>query len=686
MKGIRAGIIVSFLCITSAYQGKSQCQNTFAVIFGSLIDSERGYSLASSPDGAYIYLGGIKNDSALILKMSFEGVVQWTRTFDIVPGREDHIHKLLVDAEGMIGVAGTAGSQTNGGTVFAFRYNPDSNIILWAKEYISTSTNYCLGMVEATPGGNYLMSNNPSSPNVAELIMLDRSTGNISSGFSKHYDLGTSESIFDFDYHSGFLYATGRFSDGGSVAEMRNTILKIDPNNGTIEWMRLGHRNGNEQARLYGFDLVIIDDEIYSVYLGDPAGTNLDATLIYLQKTTLNGDLVWLKEFNLPGTNDWVDEIMESNGDLIILARNRVSPSNMILFKTDTDGTILWSNEYDFSINDNATPIGSIQSQLIEVNDHYFFTAYAEGTGLADMILVKTDLEGQLQDTCLAVRPISIEATTVADPVFYERTPMVSDYTPQQYAMTVSRGTTSSLVSVAICSNISVTGSFVQKMICMGDMFEGYADSGVYRDTFSGSSGCDSIRVVELEVVPNYFSTIDVDLCHGDGYEGYFDSGIYVDTLMSVYGCDSIRSIDLQVQEEIVTFVETNTCSEDSGGHQLPGTYIDTLTSSAGCDSIRTLVLAGASRFIPNVFSPNQDNINDIFEVFTFPDSQLALTYFVIFDRMGNMVYESRNWPIRWDGKDNRGRYYNPAVFTYLLKYICGHEEVIEPGNITLIR
>jgi gliding motility-associated-like protein len=223
-------------------------------------------------------------------------------------------------------------------------------------------------------------------------------------------------------------------------------------------------------------------------------------------------------------------------------------------------------------------------------------------------------------------------------------------------------------------------------MICMGEMFEGYTDSGVYRDTFPGSSGCDSIRVVELEVVPGYFSSFNIEVCHGEGFEGYFDSGIYVDTLMSVHGCDSIRSIDLQVQDEIITFVETNTCSEESGGHQQPGTYVDTLTSNAGCDSIRTAIIAGATRFIPNVFSPNQDNINDIFEVFTFPDSQLALTYFVIFDRMGNMVYETRNWPIQWNGKDNKGNYYNPAVFTYMLKYICGQEEIIEPGNITLIR
>nr|MBP7239888.1 gliding motility-associated C-terminal domain-containing protein [Saprospiraceae bacterium] len=111
-----------------------------------------------------------------------------------------------------------------------------------------------------------------------------------------------------------------------------------------------------------------------------------------------------------------------------------------------------------------------------------------------------------------------------------------------------------------------------------------------------------------------------------------------------------------------------------------------TLVSSFGCDSIRTVSITGVSRYIPNVFSPNQDNINDVFEIVAFPINEIELTYFVIFDRFGNMVYENRSWPIKWDGRDKKGEFYNPAVFTYLLTYLCNHKEVIETGNITLIR
>ena len=958
-------MLIYFIC---PLDGKSQCQTTFGSLLGSVVENERGYSLTPSPDGKYIYVGGIREDSALIIKLSISGDIQWTRTFNVVPGREDHIHSLFVDAEGMLGVAGTAGTQTNGGTIFAFRYDPENNSILWANEYISTSNNYSLGMIEKSSGGNYLMTNNPQNPNVAELLELDKNNGNILSGFSKHYDLGSAESIYDFAFHNGMMYASGRFTDGGSVSEMRNTLMKMDPTNGDILWMKLGHKPANVSARFYGFDLVILQDQIYSIYNGDETGASVDNTNLFIQKADLNGNLVWIKKYNLPVANDWGDELIESDGGLVVLARNRVAPSNIILFKINTEGDMVWSNEYDFSYNDNATPLGSIQSQLIEASEYLYFTAYAEDGGPADMILAKTDLEGKIQDTCSTVRPITIAVSSVVNPVIYDLFPTVYDYVPQRKSLSISAGKTTSILNTTICKASNISSSFTDEVICMGDIFEGYSQTGIYQDTFLNSTGCDSIRTLTLSVVPNITSTLQVEICTGDEFEGYSQTGIYQDTFLSstgcdstrtitlfvipvitstlqseicagdefegysqtgiyqdtflsstgcdsirtltlsvvpnitftlqadicageefegyiqtgtyqdtflsstgcdsirtltlsvvpvitstlqveiclgdefegytqtgIYqdtflsiagcdsirtlilsvvpsktsviqaeicpgdefegysqtgmytdtltasfgcdsirtihlsvtlptinlsieicaggnvngyeesgfytdtipgildecdtiifltltvlpplttsvdvticsgeqyynhtttglytdtivtnmGCDSIRVVHLQVIEDATSFVQADVCSSNEFGHVGPGIYTDTLMSSFGCDSIRTVSITGVSRYIPNVFSPNQDNINDVFEIVAFPVNEIELTYFVIFDRFGNMVYENRSGPIKWDGRDKKGEFYNPAVFTYLLTYLCNHKEVIETGNITLIR
>ncbi len=996
-------------------EARAQCQTTFGSLLGSVVENERGYSLTASPDGKYIYVGGIRKDSAIIIKVSISGDIQWTRSFNVVPGREDHIHRLFVDADGMLGVAGTAGTQTNGGTIFAFRYDPENNKVLWANEYISTSNNYSLGMIEKSPGGNYLMTNNPQNPNVAELIELDKNNGNILSGFSKHYDLGSSESIYDFAFHNGMMYASGRFTDGGSVSEMRNTLIKMDPTNGDILWMKLGHKPANVSARFYGFDLVILQDQIYSIYNGDETGASVDNTKLFIQKADLNGNLIWIKKYDLPVANDWGDELIESDGGLVVLARNRVAPSNIILFKINTAGDMVWSNEYDFSLNDNATPLGSIQSQLIEASEYLYFTAYAEDGGPADMILAKTDLEGKIQDTCSTVRPITIAVSSVVNPVIYDLFPTVYDYVPQRKSLSISAGKTTSILNTSICKVSNVASSFTDEVICMGDVFEGYSQTGIYQDTFLSSTGCDSIRILTLSVVPNITTTIQVEICAGDEFEGYSQTGIYQDTFLSstgcdsvrtitlfvipgitstlqaeicagdefegyiqtgiyqdtflsiagcdsirtlnlsvlpgissnfqgdicagdefegytqtgiyqdtflsstgcdsvrtitlfvipvitstlqaeicagdefegytqtgiyqdtflsstgcdsirtitlsvvpsitstlqveicvgdefdgytqtgvyqdtflsitgcdsirtlflsvvtsislsieakicpgdeyegyddssmyvdtftssfgcdsirtllltvalptvdlaseicsggsVYGyyesgfytdtlpgilnacdtirfltltvlppmttsvdvticsgeqyynhtstglytdtivnsmgCDSIRIVNLQVIEDVASYVQADACSATEHGHIGPGIYTDTLMSSFGCDSIRTVSITGVSSYIPNVFSPNQDNINDIFEIVAFPINEIELTYFVIFDRFGNMVYENRSWPIRWDGRDKHGEYYNPAVFTYILTYLCNQKEIVETGNITLIR
>jgi len=87
--------------------------------------------------------------------------------------------------------------------------------------------------------------------------------------------------------------------------------------------------------------------------------------------------------------------------------------------------------------------------------------------------------------------------------------------------------------------------------------------------------------------------------------------------------------------------------------------------------------------FIPNAFSPNGDNENDIL----FVRGQLIEgMLFRIFDRWGEMVFESTDRTIGWDGTF-RGKQLDPDVYDYYLKAVCvdGAESIIK-GNITLMR
>jgi len=87
--------------------------------------------------------------------------------------------------------------------------------------------------------------------------------------------------------------------------------------------------------------------------------------------------------------------------------------------------------------------------------------------------------------------------------------------------------------------------------------------------------------------------------------------------------------------------------------------------------------------FVPNAFSPNADGENDVLYV----RSAIATTIeFRVFDRWGEMIFESTSVNNGWDGTF-RDKLVDPDVYDFYLKAICisGDEQIIK-GNITLIR
>ncbi|MBL0309335.1 MAG: PKD domain-containing protein [Bacteroidetes bacterium] len=116
--------------------------------------------------------------------------------------------------------------------------------------------------------------------------------------------------------------------------------------------------------------------------------------------------------------------------------------------------------------------------------------------------------------------------------------------------------------------------------------------------------------------------------------------------------------------------------------------YVD-VTNKYGCvarDSVYINVVAcnDSAVFVPNTFTPNSDNRNDVLYVRGVGISQL--NFFRIFDRWGQLVWETSDIGQGWDGSI-RGTIGNTATFVYTLQAICTNGQLIEKqGNVTLIR
>ncbi|MEM9921494.1 MAG: choice-of-anchor L domain-containing protein, partial [Bacteroidota bacterium] len=117
------------------------------------------------------------------------------------------------------------------------------------------------------------------------------------------------------------------------------------------------------------------------------------------------------------------------------------------------------------------------------------------------------------------------------------------------------------------------------------------------------------------------------------------------------------------------------------------------ITDEDGCTAQDELLLTVDKErrvYIPNAFTPNQDGINDHFNLFSDPYSVRRITRLEVFDRWGGKVYQGDdlqpNDPSSgWDGSF-RGEMLNPGVFVYLaeVEFVDGFRKMYK-GDVTLL-
>jgi gliding motility-associated-like protein len=92
-----------------------------------------------------------------------------------------------------------------------------------------------------------------------------------------------------------------------------------------------------------------------------------------------------------------------------------------------------------------------------------------------------------------------------------------------------------------------------------------------------------------------------------------------------------------------------------------------------------------ASIYFPNIFTPNNDGINDGYGVRTFIN--LELKTFQIFDRFGNKVWETNTLTDKWDGSNKKANC-DMGTYFYFFQYKCLEDgkEYIKKGDVILTR
>lgn len=91
-------------------------------------------------------------------------------------------------------------------------------------------------------------------------------------------------------------------------------------------------------------------------------------------------------------------------------------------------------------------------------------------------------------------------------------------------------------------------------------------------------------------------------------------------------------------------------------------------------------VIPPVSIYIPNAFTPNGDGMNDLFGV---KGEGIRDYHLYIYNRWGEMIWETTNPHHQWDGK-YQGQMAETGVYVYLL-YAQGLPKKGKTGSVTLV-
>lgn len=173
-----------------------------------------------------------------------------------------------------------------------------------------------------------------------------------------------------------------------------------------------------------------------------------------------------------------------------------------------------------------------------------------------------------------------------------------------------------------------------------------------------------------------------------------------VDTTMVIKIPDEIERVEMDLCESGEVQLKTLFPAQWSNGEMgnaiivdKAGSYTAVWQSPCG-ERVKEFVLeeeaCAIRHFVPNIFSPNRDGINDYLEFFFAADDEFT-GELNVFDRWGNQLFNARNVsetnPARWDGSF-RGKQLESGVFVWVYRYVSakdGKERTIA-GNVTLIR
>ncbi len=258
-----------------------------------------------------------------------------------------------------------------------------------------------------------------------------------------------------------------------------------------------------------------------------------------------------------------------------------------------------------------------------------------------------------------------------------------------------------------------------------------YTKSGSYSDTIPRPFRCDTIYHINLTVLPLPTRTQNITLCKGQvlrfNNKVYSQANRYIDTIVMKNSCDSIITTNLNIIDLTINLVDNLTMQNGDSitlkpivnttnaltwtwspptGLSCTNCATPTLTplsknryhlvvqdKQSGCiasDSLYVRVIPCTKVYIPNAFSPNGDNLNDVFTAYG-SDCATGIKSMRIFNRWGNLVYSVDDAALGSTAQGWNGLYQGKAlpmgVYVYVIEIQYGNGTTgLFSGDVSLMK
>jgi gliding motility-associated-like protein len=338
------------------------------------------------------------------------------------------------------------------------------------------------------------------------------------------------------------------------------------------------------------------------------------------------------------------------------------------------------------------------------------------------------------ESVTLSVNPLQATNITWSGPGITQSGASQQTVSPTQTSTyivtaTVSAGCVGSdTITIAVLDSIPISQGTA--VICEGVALQwqgqNITSSGNYCVALQALNGCDSVTCLNVTILPKQTAST-IAICSG-GSVAVFDStvttpGVYCRNFTNSVGCDSTHcitvqpgqtpqatgldsvfvqkgdTIQLQGPAGFASYLWTPATGLSCTNCQSPlaaptdslSIYVVEVTDQNGCTDTATYRLfvlppCDPARIqIPNAFTPNGDNENEVFRVPRYEGLE-TIESIMIFNRWGQAIYESVGTNVAWDGKVDGAA---APVDTYVYRIFVGCPD--KPGSerigeVTLLR